>query len=87
MVNLIESIIAIPIPFNMIVLVVLICSVAGVITAIAKEVRKYLCHREEVDFKRDLLASGMSAADIERTIQAHSPNRRPGDHRHSEVLS
>jgi hypothetical protein len=45
------------------------------IAGIAKEIRKYLCHREEVDLKRDLLANGMSAADIERVVRAKSASR------------
>ena len=58
----------------MIVMIVFIACTAGVITAIAKEVRKYMCHREEAELKRDLLASGMSAAEIEQVIRAKSPS-------------
>ena len=65
-----RSITGIPTPFNMIVLIVLICTVAGVITSIVKEVRKFLCHREESKLKREMLESGMSAQEIVQVIQA-----------------
>ena len=51
--SILESITSIPAPFNMVVLIVLIACGAGVITGVAKEFRKYLCHREEVELKRD----------------------------------
>ena len=70
--SILESITSIPAPFNMVVLIVLIACAAGVITGVAKEVRKYLCHREEVELKRDLLASGMNAAEIEQVVRARS---------------
>ena len=70
--SILESITSIPAPFNMVVMIVLIACAAGVITGVAKEVRKYLCHREEVELKRDLLASGMNAAEIEQVVRARS---------------
>ncbi len=68
--NLLDSVSSIQAPFNMIVMIVLIACAAGVITGIAKEVRKYMCHREEIELKRELLASGMSAAEIEQVVRA-----------------
>ena len=64
--SLLHSITAIPAPFNMVVWIVLICSVAGVITGVAKQTRKYFCHREEIELKREMFESGMSADEIER---------------------
>ena len=66
----IEAITSIPSPFNMVVLVVMIACSAGVITGVAKEIRKFACHREDVELKRELLAGGMNAADIERVVNA-----------------
>jgi len=68
--SLLDSIVSIPSPFNMVVLIVLIGSVAGVIGTIAKEVRKYLCHRTEMELKREMLDRGMKSHDIEQVIQA-----------------
>ncbi len=68
--SLLDSIVALPVPFNMVVLVVLIGSVAGVIGAIAKEVRKYLCHREEMELKREMLDRGMEPQEIDRVMHA-----------------
>jgi len=68
--SLLDSIVALPVPFNMVVLVVLIGSVAGVIGAIASEVRKYLCHREEMELKREMLDRGMDPQEIDRMMHA-----------------
>ena len=80
--SILESITSIPAPFNMIVLIVMIACTAGVITGVAKEVRKYLCHREELELKRDLLASGMNSAEIEQVVRARS--RSGGSNRDSD---
>jgi hypothetical protein len=53
---------------NWIVSIVLICVVASVITSIAKQLRKYGCHRNEVELKRDLVERGLSVDDIERIV-------------------
>ena len=74
MTDFLRAITSIEAPFNMIVLIVLICSVAGIITGAGKQVRKYLCHRNEIELKRDMLASCMSAEEIERIVQAKSPD-------------
>jgi hypothetical protein len=74
--NLIEAIVNIPTPFNMVVLIVLIASVAGVITAIAQETRKFFCHREEMELKREMLDRGMDGGEIEQVLKAttyHNP--------------
>ena len=65
-----NSIVSIPPPFNMIVLIVLIGCGAGVIGGFTKQVRKYACHRQELDFKRELIDRGMSAEEIERVVLA-----------------
>jgi len=72
MTRFMEFISSIPVPFNMIVLVVLITAVAGTITSIAKFVRQYHCHREEIELKREMLDRGMSAQEIEQVIRAQS---------------
>lgn len=73
--NLLNSILQMPVPFNMIVMIVLIGSVAGVITSIAREIRKYVCHREDLELKRDMLGRGMEADEIEQVMRASTGRR------------
>lgn len=58
------------VPFNMIVLIVLFGCFTGVITGIAKEIRKYACHRQLIDFKRELVERGLGGDEIERIVAA-----------------
>lgn len=79
MMYLIESIVNMQEPFNMVVLIVLIVSMAGVMTAIATEIRKFFCHREEMELKREMLDRGMDAQEIEQVLQAttaHNPQTK-----------
>lgn len=62
----------IPTPFNMVVLIVLFSVLAGVLTTIIKQVRKYLALRYELDFKRELLDRGLSIEEIERLASVKS---------------
>jgi hypothetical protein len=75
MYDVFQSIVGIRSPFNMIVLVVLIGSVAGVLTGIAAQIRKYGCHRQDLDFKRELVDRGLAADEIERIVRAQLPER------------
>ncbi len=59
-------------PFNMIVMVVLIGCVTGVLIEIAKQIRKYGCYRQELEFKRELVERGLGADEIERIVQSHA---------------
>jgi hypothetical protein len=59
-------------PFNMVVFVVLIGSVAGVIKIAATEIRKFGCHRQDIEFKREMVDRGLSAEEIERILAASS---------------
>ena len=65
-----QSITSIPAPFNMVVLITLIVMTASVVATIAKQVRKYASHRQELEFKRELLDRGMNADEIERVVRA-----------------
>jgi hypothetical protein len=62
----IQSITSIPAPFNMIVLVVLIVTAGSLVGTIATQIRKWACHRQEIEFKRELLDRGMSVEEIDR---------------------
>lgn len=79
MTDFFQSIVSIQSPFNMIVLVVFIGSVAGVIGTIAKQVRKFACHRVEMQLKRELVERGLSVDEIERVIAAKSPSEKDSD--------
>ncbi len=68
--NILESILQMPVPFNMIVVIVLIGSVAGVITTVVREIRKYACHREEMELKREMLSRGLEGDEIEQVMRA-----------------
>jgi hypothetical protein len=57
---------------NWIVLIVLICVGASLLTSIAKQIRKYGCHRQEIELKRDLVERGLSVDEIERIVAAGS---------------
>ncbi|NOY41442.1 MAG: hypothetical protein GXP26_06355 [Planctomycetes bacterium] len=72
MYDLMEQILRLKTPFNMIVVVVLITTGAGVITSIAKQFRKFASQRLELDFKRELLDRGMTVEEIEQVLQAKS---------------
>ena len=73
--SLLESIIDMPVPFNMVVLIVLIGTVAGVIGTIAKEVRKYFCHQNELELKREMLDRGMEPQEIDQVLRANMADK------------
>jgi len=57
---------------NWVAVLVLLVVVAGVITEIAKQIRKYGCYQQEISLKRDLVERGLSVDEIERVIAAKS---------------
>jgi hypothetical protein len=73
---LFKAIINIPPPFNMIVLIVLFGSAAGVLSSIATQIRKYGCHRQDIDFKRELLDRGLTPDEIVDVVAATGSSRR-----------
>ena len=68
--DLFKGIMDMPAPFNMVVLVVLIVFTAGIFTSLFKQIRKYACHRQDVELKRELVERGLSAEEIERILAA-----------------
>lgn len=69
--DLFSGILGMPAPFNMIVLIVLITCGAGVVTSAFKQLRKFACHRRDVELKRELVERGLSVEEIERIVAAH----------------
>jgi hypothetical protein len=55
---------------NWIVAIVVVTVGAGVVTSIAKQVRKYGCYRQDVELKRDLVERGLAVDEIERIVAA-----------------
>jgi hypothetical protein len=54
------------------VLVALIFFTAWLLGTTVGEIRKYACHRKDVELKRDLADRGLSAEEIERIIAVNS---------------
>jgi hypothetical protein len=71
--DVLRSIVEIQSPFNMVILVVLIGSIAGVIGTIATQVRKFASHRADIQLKRELVERGLTAEEIERIVAVGSP--------------
>jgi hypothetical protein len=65
-----HSILSMPSPFNMVVMVVLISCSAAVVKFVAMEIRRFGCHRQDIDFKREMVERGLSAEEIERVLAA-----------------
>jgi len=71
--ELVDKIFQLQTPFNMVVIIVIVVMGAGIITGVAKQIRKYAGHRHELDFKRDMLDRGMSAEEIALVIETTAP--------------
>jgi len=67
-----ELINLLPLPFNFVVLLMLIIFGTGVITSVIKQIRKYACHRQELVFKQEMIDRGMSVDEIERLLQVQA---------------
>ncbi len=59
-----------PLPFNFVVLLTLVICIAGIFTSLINQIRKYACHRQDLDFKREMIDRGMSVDEVERLVQA-----------------
>jgi len=44
----------------------------GLITILATQIRKYICFRHELEFKREMVERGLSIDEIERVVAAKS---------------
>jgi hypothetical protein len=73
MLEMLRMIVSITPPFNMVVLIMLIIITGTTITAIAKEVRTFFCFREDLEFKREMVARGISVEEVERLMLAGKP--------------
>ena len=76
--DMFQSLFNIPPPFNMIVVIVLIVFTAWLLATIAGEIRKYACHRKDIELKQELVARGLSAEEIERIVQVKPRSAKQG---------
>jgi hypothetical protein len=83
--NAFQTLVNIPPPFNMIVVIVLIVFTTWLFGAIAGEIRKYACHRKDVELKQELVARGLSAEEIERIVAAKPRSTKSGRPEHERV--
>ena len=67
-----QDIMSMQTPFNMVVLVVFFGCVAGVLSTIIHQIRRYACHRHEIELKREMVERGLSVDEIERIVRARS---------------
>ena len=72
MMELLRTIVNITPPFNMIVIVTVVgCSVA-VVGIIATEIRKFACHRQTTELKRELVERGLSVDETAEVMHMSS---------------
>lgn len=79
MTELIDKLISIPTPFNMVVIIALVGCGVGLLGSIATQIRRYGCHRQDIEFKRELVDRGLDAEEIERIVQARPPEPKDED--------
>lgn len=70
-----ELINILPLPFNFVVILMVIIFGAGLITSLMKQIRKFACHRDELEFKREMIDRGMSVEEVERLVLAKGANQ------------
>ena len=76
--RLLDQLISITPPFNMIILLVVIMGFGSALNSLMKQVRKYACHRQELDFKRELVDRGLSPEEVGEIIRARGPEGTKG---------
>lgn len=67
----------VPFPFNMIIILGALGIGMATIALVATEVRKYFTHRNELEAKREMVAQGLSAEEIERVLAAGGAVQQP----------
>jgi hypothetical protein len=70
MTDFFHQIVSIGFPFNAIVLMALIGCGAGVLGTIATQLRRFACHRQDINFKRELVDRGLSAEEIDLIVRS-----------------
>lgn len=70
--SLFDAIVRVPPPFNMVVFIVMIVFGSWTICEIAKQLRIFACHRQELAFKRELVDQGVDTHEVARVVRATS---------------
>lgn len=73
MTQLIEMIQGMGVPFSTAIVIVAIISFAMLVFVVAAMIEAFVRHRQDLQFKRDMLERGLSIEEIERLIGAPTP--------------
>ncbi|MEQ8208798.1 MAG: hypothetical protein RH917_03120 [Lacipirellulaceae bacterium] len=74
--SLFDAIVSMPPPFNMVVFIVMIIFGCITLCEVAKQVRLFVSHRQELAFKRELVDSGMDGREIRHIVESTAlPNK------------
>ena len=73
-----ESLFSLPGHFLVPIVALIMVFGAGIVTTIAKQLRIYFCHRQDIGLKRDLVERGLSVEEIERLIAAGAVDKSSG---------
>ncbi|TWT48653.1 hypothetical protein [Botrimarina hoheduenensis] len=75
MYELIRTALEVQFPFNMIIVLGTLGIALAAIGIVGAEVRKFATHRIDFELKREMVAQGLSAEEIDRLLQAGSDSR------------
>ena len=67
---MLKAALAVPIPFNMIIVCTIFLAGGSALVGIAMQIRKIATHRMDLELKRRMIDEGMTAEDIERVLRA-----------------
>jgi len=59
-------------PFTMVFAVILVVCVASIVNTILSHLRQFAEHRDDLEFKREMVERGLSVEEIERLMQLNS---------------
>ena len=68
--NLVTKALEVPIPFNFLIVALVLCAFVAVVGVIVVELRKFATHRLDLDMKREMLDRGMPPEEIEQVLRA-----------------
>ncbi|MEM9352631.1 MAG: hypothetical protein AAGA92_06440 [Planctomycetota bacterium] len=68
--EMLKAALAVPIPFNMIIVCTMFLASGAAVVGVAMQVRKIATHRMDLDIKRRMVEEGMTAEEIERVLRA-----------------
>ncbi len=57
---------------NWLVAAIVMMGLASIVSSVAKEFRKFICHRQDLEFKREMVDRGVPVEDVQRLVRARS---------------